>query len=261
MKKVGTLLSIALLGAASAASAAEIWDHSFAAPGQLRWNGFDSGSTRVDVRKTNLPSASYSGSGGQFGGYFYTDNAQDGDEFFRFFCIDLFQYAAAGPLAYVASIDQSSALARLFDIAYPNKALGDFYNGAATAFGQFGSGIYSSAFQLAVWEIFYETETASGFSLAGGTFVSNTIADSAGSDGARAVALADTWLDAIDAGSGSASGWTLYKFTSGSNQDYLSAIYRAAPQTTTANSVPEPGSLAMLGLGIAALGAMRRRKS
>lgn len=259
MKKLRSLLSIALLGLASSASAAEIWDHSFPATGQLKWVGFDSGSTSVAVQKTNAPAVLYNGHGGQFSGYFYTDGGQTADEFFRFFCIDLFQWAAAGPLAYEASVYQNSVLARLFDIAYPNKGLGDFYAGSATGFGQFGSGMFSSAFQLAVWEIFYES--GGNFSLTDGTFMSNISANSTGTDGEQAVAQANVWLSAISGGTGSASGWTLYKFTSSSNQDYLSATYRDEPVTITENSVPEPGSLATLGLGIAALGAMRRRRA
>ncbi len=258
MKKLRNLLSLSLLGVASSVSAAEIWNHSFNATGQLRWNGFDSGGTSVYVQKTNGPSVSYNGAGGQFNGYFYTDNVESSDEFFRFFCIDLSQVAAGGPFTYEASILQSSALARLFDIAYPNKALGDFYNGAATGFGQFSSGILSSAFQLAVWEIFFESEAS--FSLAGGTFMSNTSANSVGKDREKAVAQADAWLTDLNAGEGSASGWMLYKFSNDSKQDYLSATYRPVPEIARLNSVPEPGTLAMLGLGIVALGAMRRRQ-
>lgn len=251
MKKIGSLISIALLGLSSSVLAAEIWNHgSPENKGQLKWDGFDSGSTAVKV-------TSYNGSGGQFNGYFYTDGAQSDDEFFRFFCIDLSQYAAHGPLSYEVSIYSSGALARLFDVAYPNKSLGDFFDGAATTFGHFSSGVYSSAFQLAVWEIFYETAEPA-FSLTSGDFRSITRAG-AGSDAEKAVAQAADWLSAINGGAGSAAGWTLYKFSSGSNQDYVSAVYRQIREETD-NSVPEPGTLAMLGLGFAALGAIRRRK-
>jgi hypothetical protein len=257
MKIKGSVVSIAMLAFSATVSAAEIWNHTFPTPGQLKWNGFESGSTAVNVGKTNAQTATYSGSGGQFRGYFYTDGAETADEFFRFFCLDLFETATAGPLTYQASIYGNDKLAQLFDIAYPNKALGDFYEGAATDFGKFGSDILSSAFQLAVWEIFYET--ANNFSMVGGTFKSNTAPDASGSAAQKAVAQADAWLDLIDAGQGSASGWTLYKFTNDGKQDYLTAIHRPLPRADI--PVPEPGTLALLGLGIAALGALRRRKA
>jgi hypothetical protein len=255
MKIKGSVVSIAMLALSATASAAEIWNHAFPTSGQLKWDNFDSGGAAVNVGKTDAPAVTYGGSGGQFRGYFYTDGNQSADEFFRFFCLDLFQSATAGPLTYQASIYGSDKLARLFDIAYPNKALGDFFDsGAQTNFGLFGTNIASAAFQLAVWEIFYETDVV--VDLAGGTFKSN---NASGSDAQQAVAQANAWLQQLNGGAGSAAGWTLYRFNSESNQDYLAATYRPLPQAD--NPVPEPGTLSLLGLGIAALGALRRRKA
>lgn len=260
MKTVASLVSLALLGLCSAASAAEIWAQ-IPGSGKLTWNGFDSGSTAVDVRKSSGSQISYSGSGGQFSGLFDTDGTSNPDEFFRFFCIDLAQHANAGPLDYGASVLVSDPLARLFDIAYPSKGLGDFYASGKTDFGLFGSGMTSAAFQLAVWELFYDA--SSSYSLGGGDFKSNIGAKKSGTSAEQAVWQANDWLEQLKGGAGSATGWTLYKFTSPTHQDYLSAVYRAPPPpttTTTARSVPEPGTLAMLGLGIATLGAFRRRR-
>jgi len=256
MRKAIWLAGAAMLSAASTAFAAEIWNHAWPASGSLKWNGFDSGNTAVQVQKTNGPTVSYNGSGGQYGGYFYTDGAPSDDEFFRFFCIDLFQVAASGPLPYTASIHVDDRLARLFDIAYPNKSLGDFYDGASTAFGQFSSNVLSSAFQLAVWELVYETDAIP--TLTAGSFRSLTAGNASGTAAQQAVAQAEQWLGLVQAGAGSAAGWTLYRFVNPNRQDYLAATY-SEPVTTT-STVLEPGTLAMMSLGLGALAALRRRQ-
>lgn len=259
MKTRATLATFALAGLCSAASAAEVWTQ-VPGSGQLAWFGFDTGSVGVKAQKNNGGQITYNGSGGQFGGRFFSGDSSSADEFFRFFCIDLSQHAAAGPFAYSASELTSDPLARLFDIAYPNKAWGDFYDSdkdKPTDFGRFDSRIASAAFQLAVWELFFDN--SSSYSLGGGTFKSTGVYAS-GSAEQQAVAQANAWLQQVKDGAGSAAGWTLYQFTSPSHQDYLSAIYREPPQTTTERTVPEPGTLSILGLGIAALGALRRRR-
>jgi hypothetical protein len=252
MKLFKRLLVLASFCVATSAGAAEIWDHAFSTAGWLRWDGFDAGSTSVNVSKTNAPSTSYNGSGGAYRGYFYTDAAASADEFFRFFCIDLFETAATGPYQYTASVYTNSTLARLFDIAYPNKHVGDFYDGVAvTGFGLFGSKVGSAAFQLAVWEVFYETSATLG--LTGGDFKSNIAGNASGTDAQKAVWLADTWLASLNSGAGSDSGWTLYKYTRDGRQDYLAAVF-------SANTVAEPSTLAMLVSAVLAAGLSRRRR-
>lgn len=255
MKARNTWIAVALAALTSTATAAEIWNHPFPVNGQLQWNGFIDGSTSVNVSKTNAPSVSYNGSGGQYGGSFYTDGTESPDEFFRFFCIDLFQTAATGPFSYAGSLFSNTALARLYDVAYPNKAVGDFYNSGQTSFGDFTSNILSSAFQLAVWEIIYETNGTYGLTGSGsGSFKSNAGANAAGSNAEKAVYQANAWLAQINSGAGSAAGWTLYKFENGNRQDFVAATY------VPGGTVPEPGVLSLLAFGFGAIASARRRR-
>ena len=255
-------MALAIASLTSAAGAAEIRDQSpLPLSGQLIWNGFSDGSTAVNVTKsvTDSPTKSYTGSGGQFSGSFYTDGTASADEFFRFFCIDLFQYAITGPSSYTESLLSNNALARLYDIAYPNKLTEDFYDAGQTNFGAFGSNVWSSAFQLSVWEMIYETDGTYGLG-GGGTFSSNTGANASGNDAEKAVYQANAWLTQLNSGVGSASGWTLYKFASDTRQDYVSASYRDGGGTLS-RSVPEPGSLSLLGLGLGAFAFTRRKRT
>lgn len=258
MNKLLPILAAAILALPGAAIAGPLEFNSTipasgSVNGHLDFDGSaDGGYKSVNVTNDS-PNKNYNGSGGQFQGYFstaaLTEASNPTNLFFRFFCIDLYHYATESVTPYTASFYSNNKLRKLYDIAYPNKQTGDFYDAATTSktnFGQFSSGSvysaqeYSAAFQLSVWELFYETSTT--HDLDNGSF-----RDALANDNAHKIA--DQWLADVDAYSGDGYlNWQLYRFDSATNQDYLAARY-----------VPEPGSLALFATGLFGLLARRRR--
>jgi hypothetical protein len=222
----------------------------------LTWGGFSNGSVGVNV-STNF-GVSYSGvNAGQFYGLFDGEgNGLGPDDFFRFFCIELGQFVDSAPNPYTRNFGVDGAhnatdaaeLIRLFDTYYPNKAIGTYYSGGQTNFGNFANANDSAAFQLAVWEIWFDTNN--DLDLSSGSFradQSNPV-----------TTQAQGYLTAIGNGSTlpHGSGWTLYEFTSDSKQNYLS-VENSGPLQST----PEPGTLILLGVGaFAAWGTSKRHR-
>ena len=248
MKIKHALLAATLLAASATASAGEFFTY-VPGSGNLTVDNPAGGAGFDPVQVTG-----YGGEGGQFNGNFWASGAKPADSFFRFFCAEIGQSATGGPQTYYASTFLDDELAKLYDVAYPNKFAGDFWNGAPTNFGVFGSDVQSAAFQVAVWNILFDGD----LSLAGGTFQ--------WTGGATPVkAAADAMLAAVvayDPTSLSYTKWTLYKFQSpvpgctagqscgGTFQDYVSATYKA----------PEAGTLALFGFTLAGFGLMARRR-
>jgi hypothetical protein len=219
-------------------------------PGSLTWNGFSNSWVAASISGNG--GASYENVlAGQFQGYFDPAIEGDGlsaDDFFRFFCIDITSPVNGGPNPYTRTLGVPNAtnaaqLSRLFDQFYPNKTTGTYYSGAPTNFGSFATADASAAFQLAVWEIWFDDD----LNLATGTFRATS----------TAAALAQSYLDAVGTGSTVADGWTFYDFKNDSYQDYLSVTYSVPLRTT-----PEPGTLILLCVAVlTAWAAMRRRQT
>lgn len=232
------LIAASLLAVSASASAVE-FHANIGGPGNLYVSNPGGGAGFDPVAVTG-----YTGQGGQFAGYW---GSMDADAFFRFFCVDLAQPAAAGPLQYTSQIYAGANLdniRRLYDVAYPNAAAGDYWNEAQTNFGAFANDVASAAFQVALWEIFFDTN----LSLASGGSFAWT-----GESTAVSQAAANLLAQVANYQGTGFQDWTVYHFVSGRNQDYLTA--------TRGANVPEPGSLALFGLGLAGLALRRRRSS
>ena len=155
-----------------------------------------------------------------------------------FWCFELTQFFNFGVeyTDYTESPASNPDLARLFEEV----------GGAA---GATSSLVNSVAFQLAVWEIRYETTTLPNYNLTAGTPTSgNFFATSADP---AAVAQANTWLQNLPL----TSSYTVSLLHSDSGQDF---VYGTRPPLR--QNLPEPSPLPLLGLGVAAmLFSIRRR--
>jgi hypothetical protein len=180
----------------------------------------------------------FNGKAGEFVGYFYP-GAFAADSFFRFFCSEIGQSAVASA-TYTASLWNNQELKRLFDVAFPNKTLGDFWVGGITNFGVFSTADAAAAFQLAIWELIFDP---GDHDVSGGVF--HVVAGSP----AGITALAQSWID--DLGSSTTwQNWTIVRFSNPTRQDYVTGLYK----------VPEPATLTLLAGGLLLLAWLQRRR-
>jgi hypothetical protein len=231
-------------------------------PGSLLWNGSSDGYVSVGV-STNSGGSYQNFLTGQFKGSF--DPASEGngfgpDDFFRFFCIDLSHLAVTGPTTYTRFLGfdpadlahdatDAAELTRLFNQYYPNPGAGTYYSGGVTNFGDFANATDSAAFQLAVWEIWFDN--TNNLDLSNGSFRADPLNP--------VTTQAQAYLTAIGNGPTPAAGWTLYEFVSTGNP--LSQNYISVQHTTPLQQTPEPGTLILLGVGaLAAWGTSKRHR-
>lgn len=249
MKKLFTAVALAAAATFATAAPVEIIKVNPGEPGTLTLNGWEhSGAPSMTMTVDGIGSTS-AGVGGLRSTFIANDPFGSLDVDFIAYCIELFTratpFGTGGVMEKFAAT--SAAMSQLF-------AYSDFLNtplsgvgGAATT----DNNVRSAGLQLAIWELLYdETPGDAG----AGTFR----AAGGGTTGTNSIAWANSLLGGFSGYTELSSALTVYSDFELTNKGYQDFI--TATQTTGGgNEIPEPGSLALAGLGLLAAGTLRRK--
>ena len=200
----------------------------------LSFSGYANGSQSVNVvlGAPNVPKSTTT----QAGGFSASLN---GGPSFTTYCIDLYEFIGFGTTYSDYHLVAGSA--HTFANSHAAADIGKLYaenNVVNNATAQ-------AAFQIAIWEIAYETSGAYNLGTGSAMFSGGTAASSG------ALTLASTWLGALATTTNNS--YTVWALDSIGNPGHQDQVF-AAP-------VPEPSTYAMLAGGLLAMGFVARRRA
>ncbi|HKX43724.1 MAG TPA: PEP-CTERM sorting domain-containing protein [Burkholderiaceae bacterium] len=197
----------------------------------LAFGGYANGYQTVNfaLSGSNAPTSGYAGAGGFLA-------SLNGGASFVSYCVDLYQSISFGGSGY-NDYSRVNGSAHAFANAHASADIGKLYSEHNVV----NDSVSQAAFQIAVWEIAYETSGTYNLGNGAATFSGGTAASSG------ALALASSWLGALG---NTANTYSLSVFESPTHQDQ---VY-AAP-------IPEPSTYAMMAAGLVGMGFIARRRS